>query len=87
MDTRAGTVISITMSEVLPTHGVNRWYRLRRPLSDELWHFFAERYFDSEQEAFAYCEQRRNELGPDRVHRPVLSHEDPLVWAVCIDPQ
>ena len=67
MDTRAGTVTSITMPEVLSTHGVNRWYRLRRPLSDELWHFFAERYFDSEQEAFAYCEQRRNELGSDRV--------------------
>ena len=75
------------MPEVLPTHGVNRWYRLRRPLSDELWHFFAERYFDSEQEAFAYWEQRRSELGPDRVHRPVPSHENPLVWAVCIDPQ
>jgi hypothetical protein len=75
------------MPQVLPTGNVNRWYQLRRPLSDDVWHFFAERYFDSEQEAFAYWEQRRSELGPDRVHRPVPSHENPLVWAVCIDPQ
>ena len=75
------------MSQVLPTQTVNRWYRLRRPLSDESWHFFAERYFDSEQEAFAYWENRRSELGHDRVHRPVPSHENAFVWAVCIDPQ
>jgi hypothetical protein len=75
------------MPQVLPTGRVNRWYQLRRPLSDEVCHFFAERYFDSGQEAFAYWEQRQSELGPDRVHRPVLSHENPRVWAVCIDPQ
>ena len=75
------------MPQVLPTQTVNRWYRLRRPHSDEPGYFFAEQYFDSEQEAFAYCEHRRGELGPDRVHRPVPSHESPLVWAVCIDPQ
>ena len=75
------------MPQVLPTQGVNRWYQLRRPPSNEPWYFFAERYFDSEQEAFAYWEQRCGELGLDRVHRPVPSHENPLVWAVCIDPQ
>ena len=75
------------MQQVLATQSVNRWYQRRRPPTNHPWHFFAERYFDSEQEAFAYCEQRRSEIGPDRVHRPVPSHENPLVWAVCIDPQ
>jgi hypothetical protein len=72
------------MPQVLPTRSVNRWYELRRPHSDQLFHFFAERYFDSEQEARAYWQQRRRELGLYRVHRPVPSHENPLVWAVCI---
>ena len=75
------------MPQVLPTVSVNRWYQLRRPPGGELWHFFAERYFDSEQEAFAYWEQRGSELGLDRVHRPVPWHENGFVWAVCIDPQ
>ena len=75
------------MPQVLPTQTVNRWYRLRHPVTDEASDFFAERYFDSEQEAFMYWEQRGSELGADRVHRPVPSHENASVWAVCIDPQ
>jgi hypothetical protein len=75
------------MPEVVPTHGVNCWYRLRRRPGDELCDFFEERYFDSEQEALSYWEQRESELGPERVLRPLPSRENPLVWAVCIDPE
>ena len=64
------------MAQVLPTQTVNRWYRLRRPLSDKVWQFFAEWYFDSEQEAFAYWEQRRNES--KRKVRPLN------VWSIDI---
>ena len=75
------------MPEVLPTSTVNRWYTLRRPGSNEQWLFFAERYFDSKAEAFAYWEQRSDEVGFSRAPHPVRSHENREVWAVCIDPQ
>ena len=78
------------MAEVLPSSRVDRWYQVRRSGTDQAQDpvlLFAERYFDREAEAFDYWERRMCEVGPDRVHRPVRSHEDPHVWAVCIDPQ
>jgi hypothetical protein len=50
-------------------------------------HLFAERYFDSEQDAIEYWQQRILELGDDRVCRPVPSRENSAVWAVCVDPE
>jgi hypothetical protein len=76
-----------SVAEVLPSSGVNRWYQVRRSGAGAHLLVFAERYFDSEADAFEYWERRSADLGADRVNRPVRSHEDPLVWAVCIDPQ
>ena len=75
------------MPEVLPSHSVNRWYRVYR--SDTKTHadVFAEKYFDSEAEAFGYWQNRSATLGFDRVNRPVRSHENRAVWAVCVDAQ
>ena len=72
--------------EVLPTRDVNRWYRLPQEGASCSGDFFAERYFDSENEALAYWQKRAEELGFERVHRPVSAHENPAVWAVCIVP-
>jgi hypothetical protein len=83
---KRGKLGSGVMPEVLPTRGVNRWYQVTRSGSNEPWQVFAERYFDSKSEAFAYWESRSAELGYDRVCRPLHSHEDPVIWAVCIDP-
>jgi len=79
-------MFSRSLPEVLPARGVNRWYRLHKEDKRQTWDFFAERYFDSKPEAFVYWEQRAKELGFERVHRPVPSHENPSVWAVCIVP-
>ena len=74
------------MPQVLPKSDVNRWYWLaiggNTPAD-----FFAERYFDVHSEALTYWQQRCDELGIERVHRPVPSHENPQVWAVCILPE
>ena len=57
----------MTIPEVLPTFGVNRWYSVRRSGTNEQWHVFAEKYFDSEAEAVHYWESRSGTLGFDRV--------------------
>ena len=75
------------MPQVLPTNDVNRWYQVRRGTDHETCLFFAERYFDSESDAFEYWERRTSELGFERVHRPLASHENPRIWAVCILPE
>ncbi len=75
------------MSVVLPGSRVNRWYEVTRPGTRQPWYFFAERYFDSATEALAYRDRRAAELGFDRVHEPVPSHENPGVWAVCVLPE
>jgi hypothetical protein len=75
------------MPQVLPGNNVNRWYRLPLARNAQLADWFAERYFDSHSEALAHWQQRCDELGFNRVHRPVPSHENRAVWAVCILPE
>ena len=75
------------MPEVLPTSDVNRWYYTKRQRTNRSGQFFAERYFDSEREALVYWERRSAELGADRVHTPLRSHESANIWAVCIIPE
>jgi hypothetical protein len=74
------------MPEVLPTYQVNRWYKVRRVGTHEYLEVFAEKYFDSEADAFNYRQHRSVTLGFDRVHGPIPSHENAAVWAVCIEP-
>lgn len=73
------------MPEVLPSHPLNRWYAIRWPGDMQTAEGFAEKYFDSAQDALAYAERRRNEIAPRRVSGPIPSREDPNVWAVCIE--
>jgi hypothetical protein len=47
---------------------------------------WAEKFFDTQAEAFDYYEHRRHEHPTGRVHPPVASHEGDAVWAVCADP-
>ena len=74
------------MSEVLPARFIDRWYRVRLPGDTHLTQLFAERYFDSIEDALLYREQRSKELAPRHVHSPVPSREDPTIWAVCVEP-
>ena len=73
------------MPEVLPSHPLNRWYSIRWPGDMQAAEAFAEKYFDSAQDALAYAERRRTEIAPRRVSGPIASREDPNVWAVCIE--
>lgn len=72
------------MGELNP-EGRRRWYA--RPGKREGSCLWAQRFFSSHHEAYAYYEQEVERIGPDRVYLPVRSPEDPNVWAVCVDPQ
>ena len=71
---------------MLPGNNVNRWYRLPLGGDGQMTDWFAEHYFDSHSEALAYWHQRCDELGSNRVYRAWPSHENQVVWAVCIEP-
>lgn len=73
------------MPEVLPSHPLNRWYPIRWPGDAQPAEAFAEKYFDSAQDALEYAERRRTEITPRRVSGPISSREDPNVWAVCVE--
>jgi hypothetical protein len=73
------------MPEVSATRR-NRWYRVRWADERQLKPAWAEKYFDTFAEAFAYYELRRAEHPTGRVHRPVQSQEAPMAWVICVDP-
>ena len=73
------------MSE-LPAGSRHRWFRLRLRGDCRDAHLWAERFFQSQAEAFDYYERRRGEHPTGRVHPPVPAQEDDRAWAVCSDP-
>ena len=64
----------------------NRWSRAKWPDERQLQPAWAEKYFDTHSEAFAYAQRRRLEHPTGRVSRPVQSPEKPAAWAVCGEP-
>jgi hypothetical protein len=73
------------MSEVVPARTVQRWYPVRWPgdhISSEM---FAERFFDSWEDAYNYADHRRSAIAPRRVSEPIRSREDASIWAVCVE--
>jgi hypothetical protein len=74
------------MPEV-PSDRRNRWYRIKWSGEVQLKPAWAEKFFDNHTEAFDYAELRRGEHSTGRVYRPVQSHEKPLAWAVCVEPE
>lgn len=70
----------------VPPLSRNRWYQVRWPGDFDSSLAWAEKYFDDRNEAYSYSERRETEVSPRRVHMPVPSHEDPKIWAVCVEP-
>jgi hypothetical protein len=73
------------MAQVIPARAVQRWYPVRWPGDRITGEMFAERFFDSWEDAYNYAERRRTEISPRRVNEPIRCREDASIWAVCIE--
>jgi hypothetical protein len=71
--------------EVVPARAVLRWYSVRFPGDHWKTEVFAERFFDSREEADQYAGRRAVEIAPRRVPHPMPIREDESIWAVCVE--